>query len=312
MKFEINSDFRALGTDVNIRIVFKNEAEKEKAKGDLEKAKNIFFSKEKIFSRFDSKSELYRINKNTGIWQKASPDMLYLIGRALYYNDISGGLYDPRVIEVLEKIGYDKDFKKKDFSRTELPPLFSVSETGLDDDLKIGDGKIFFATRMDLSGIAKGYIVDCAAQCLKSQGWKNFLVDAGGDMNIFGMNDEEKKWRIAVEGVPEEKLMLEISGKGIATSGISRKKWQIKGKKFHHLVNPNDPNNFSYETRTVSVIAENTENADGRAKTLVLMGKEKGLEFAKENKIAAIFLDYKGNIFVSPEAKKYIYPNIQC
>jgi thiamine biosynthesis lipoprotein len=165
---------------------------------------------------------------------------------------------------------------------------------------------------MDFSGIAKGYIVDQAAKFLKDNGWKNFLVDAGGDMNISGTNDEEKKWRIAVEGVPEEKLMLEISGKGIATSGISRKKWQIKGKKFHHLVNPNDPNNFSYEMRTVSVIAQNTENADGRAKTLVLMGKEKGLEFAKENKIAAIFLDYKGNIFVSPEAKKYVYPNIQC
>ncbi|HUD08904.1 MAG TPA: FAD:protein FMN transferase [Candidatus Saccharimonadales bacterium] len=312
MKFEINSGFRALGTDINIRIVFKNETEKEKAEGDLEKAKNIFFSKEKIFSRFDFKSELCRINKNTGIWQKATPDMLYLAGRALYYNEISGGLYDPRVIEVLEKIGYDKDFKKKDFSKADLPSPFSAIRKKLADDLKIGDGKIFFATRMDLSGIANGYIVDCAAQYLKRQGWKNFLVDAGGDMNISGTNDEEKKWRIAVEGVPEEKLMLEISGKGIATSGISRKKWQIKGKKFHHLVNPNDPNNFSYEMRTVSVIAQNTENADGRAKTLVLMGKEKGLEFAKENKIAAIFLDYKGNIFVSPEAKKYVYPNIQC
>ncbi|MCX6762162.1 MAG: FAD:protein FMN transferase, partial [Candidatus Moranbacteria bacterium] len=87
----------------------------------------------------------------------------------------------------------------------------------------------------------------------------------------------------------------------------SRKKWQIEGKNFHHLVNPKNPNEFSYEIRTVSVIAENTENADGRAKTLVLMGKEEGFKFAKKNKIAAIFLDYKGNIFISPEAKKYIH-----
>jgi hypothetical protein len=36
------------------------------------------------------------------------------------------------------------------------------------------------------------------------------------------------------------------------------------------------------------------------------MGKEKGLEFAKKNKIAAVFLDYRGNIFLTPEAKKYI------
>jgi len=312
MKYEINSDFRALGTDINIRIIVDDESEKEKARADLEKAKNIFLSKEKIFSRFDAQSELSKINKNIGVWQKASTDMLYLAGRALYYNDISGGLYDPRVIGILEKIGYDKDFKTKDFSKIDFPPAFYAFKTGLGEDLKIRGEKIFFARRMDFSGIAKGYIVDSAAQYLKSQGWKYFLVDAGGDMNISGANSEGKKWRIAVEGVPEEKLMLEISGAGIATSGISRKKWQIQGKKFHHLVNPKDPNNFSYEIRTVSVIAQNTENADGRAKTLVLMGKEKGMQFAKENKIAAIFLDYKGNVFVSLEAKKYIHLNIQC
>jgi thiamine biosynthesis lipoprotein len=100
--------------------------------------------------------------------------------------------------------------------------------------------------------------------------------------------------------------MLEISDRGIATSGISRKKWGIQGKKFHHLVNPMDPNNYSYDLRTVSVIAQNTEEADGRAKTLILMGKERGLEFAQKNRIAAIFLDYRGNIFISSEAKKYI------
>jgi thiamine biosynthesis lipoprotein len=210
------------------------------------------------------------------------------------------------VIEVLEQIGYDKDFKSKDFSKIYSPPDFSANRTKLCGDLKIRNNKIFFAVRMDFSGIAKGYIVDQAAEFLKSCGWKNFLVDAGGDMMISGANSEGKKWRIAVEGIPEDKLMLEISDKGIATSGISRKKWQIKGKKFHHLVNPKNPNEFSYELRTVSVIAENTENADGRAKTLVLMGKEKGLQFAKKNKIPAIFLDYKSNIFITPEAKKYI------
>ena len=163
MKFEINSDFRALGTDINVRIVASDEAEKEKAKSDLEKAKYIFFSKEKIFSRFDPESELSKLNKNTGVWQKASPAILYLAGRALYYNSISAGLYDPRIIDVLEQIGYDKDFKKKNFSKIESPPAFSAVKIGLDDDLKIRGGKIFFAGRMDFSGIAKGYIVDSAA-----------------------------------------------------------------------------------------------------------------------------------------------------
>lgn len=300
------SEFRALGTDVFLEIVLDVPDQKKKAEQDLAAARNIFYAKEKIFSRFDPKSELSRLNEELSKWQKASSGMVYLAKRALYYNKKSGGLYDPRVIEILEKIGYQKDFRQNDFSKIKIPDRFEKLEKDLSEDLRVEEEKIFFSRRMDFSGIAKGCIVDQVAEFLREHGWKNFLVDAGGDMSIAGLNSEGAGWRIAVEGISEEKIMLEISERGIATSGISRKKWRAAGRNLHHLVNPKDPSNFSYELKTVSVIAENTEEADGRAKTLVLMGKERGFEFAKKNKIAAVFLDCKGNILVSPEAKKYI------
>ncbi len=303
----LHSKFKALGTDIEIQIVFSGNEEKERAESVVEKVKELYHAKQKIFCRFSAESELSRLNQSLGVFQKASPAILYLAGRALHYNKISGGLYDPRIIGVLEKIGYGKDFKKTDFAAAALPGNFPKIEGDLSRDLEVRENMILFRRRMDFSGIAKGYITDCAAEYLKKQGWKNFLVDSGGDMHIAGKNQEEKNWLIEIEGISEKKIMLELSEAGIATSGISRKKWEIQGKKFHHLVNPKDPNHFSYELRTVSVIAENTENADGRAKTLVLMGKEKGLEFSEENKIAAIFLDYKGNIFISQGAKKYIH-----
>jgi FAD:protein FMN transferase len=307
-KVSLASDFKALGTDIHVEIVFDAGLSemKEQAKTDLEALKNIYKEKQKIFCRFWKKSELNKLNSNLGVFQKAPPDILYLAKRALFYNGLSGGLYDPRVISVLEKIGYGKDFKQTDFSKMDMPPKFEIMKESLDKDLKIENEKIYFAKRMDFSGIAKGYITDCAAKLLKSRGWKNFLIDSGGDMSIVGKNAEGEKWRIEIEGISREKMMLELTNRGIATSGISRKKWQIKGKNFHHLVNPKDPNNYSFKIRTVSAIAENTENADGRAKTLVLMGKKKGTEFAEKNKIAAIFLDYQGNIFITSEAKKYI------
>jgi FAD:protein FMN transferase len=300
------SGFKALGTDIEIQLVLEDENDKKMAEKVFAKIKAIYLTKQKIFSRFESNSELSKLNKNLDVFQRASPDMIFLAKRALCYNKASGGFYDPRIIGILEHIGYDKDFRLKDFSNIDLPPVFFAAKTGLDEELKIKNGRLLFGERMDFSGIAKGYITDCAAKFLKKEGWKNFLVDSGGDMFAAGKNGEGNRWRIEIEGVSREKLMLEISEKGIATSGISRKKWQIKGKKFHHLVNPKDPNNFSYALRTVSVIDRDTENADGRAKTLILMGKEKGLQFAKKNKIAAIFLDYKGSVLISPEAKRYI------
>lgn len=305
-KSVFRSDFKALGTEINIQIVVGREEERNRAKDDAEEVKKLFFEKQKIFDRFDSRSELSRLNKELGHFQNVSEDMLYLVSRALYYNKISGGLYDPRIIGFLEQIGYKRDFRSNDFSNKEAPSKFKKFDCDLEKELSVRNCKVLFSRRMDLSGIAKGYITDCAADLLCEKEWKNFLVDSGGDMRIAGKNSEGKRWRIAVEGISEEKMMLEIENKGIATSGISRKKWRIGGKKFHHLVNPQKPNFFSFDLRTVSVIAENTEEADGRAKTLMLMGKDKGMEFSKEHGIASIFLDYKSKVYVSPEAEQYI------
>ena len=131
MKSEIKSNFRALGTDIEIQIVLGGEDEKERAENDIEKVKEIYHAKQKIFCRFNQESELTGLNQNLGILQKASPDILYLAGRALHYHKISGGLYDPRIIGVLEKIGYDLDFQKTDFAASALPGEFSKIEGDL-------------------------------------------------------------------------------------------------------------------------------------------------------------------------------------
>jgi thiamine biosynthesis lipoprotein len=297
-----------LGTEIYVEVISESGREEElkKARRDIGEIENLYRAKEDIFSRFKKTSEISLINQTIGKFQKCSSDISRVAGRALFYNKMSGGIYDPRVIGILEKIGYREDFRKTDFSRMEIPENFDRIEKGLNEDLKIEGNEIFFGRRMDFSGIAKGYITDCAAKFLKKKGWINFLVDSGGDIYAAGKNADGDKWRIEIEGIPKEKLMLEISNRGIATSGISRKKWRIKGRKFHHLVNPKNPNEFSYELRTVTVVEKDTENADGRAKVLVLLGKKNGMMFAKKNKIAAIFLDYKGNVFISPEAKKYL------
>ena len=94
---------------------------------------------------------------------------MYLAGRALHYNKISRGLYDPRIIGVLEKIGYGKDFQKTDFGKLALPENFSKIEGDLSRDLEVRKNIILFRKRMDFSGIAKGYITDCAAEYLKKR-----------------------------------------------------------------------------------------------------------------------------------------------
>jgi FAD:protein FMN transferase len=301
--------FRALGTDVEVEIVAVDDAEKEKALQVIGKVKEIFTKNEKIFSRFLEDSELSRLNKNIGKKKHVSAEMKDVLKLCLKFYAISDGFFDPRIIGTLERIGYDRDFKKLCLEEDLLPEKkFEKIEGRLENDLVIDDkeNQVLLQKRMDTTGIAKGYTVDEAAEYLRAEGFENFIVDAGGDMFARGCDVTGEPWKIDIEGAEAKKILLKLENEGIATSGISRKRWARGEKKFHHLINPKDPENFSFDIKTVTVIDVKTVEADGRAKVLVLLGRDKGLEFAKKNNLKAAFLDYRGNIYLSEAMKNSI------
>ncbi|MFA6973675.1 MAG: FAD:protein FMN transferase [Parcubacteria group bacterium] len=316
-KKKISENFRAIGTDVSVEIVEAlGHLEPKGALSALEKVKNIFAKNEKIFSRFDAGSELSKINQNLNQEVVVSTEMFEVLELCLKFYKLSDGFFDPRVIETLEKIGYDKDFKlvsgevspPQRLGVVEVKPRLETFDEDLENDLVINPAKktVIARKRIDTTGIAKGFTVDEAVQYLKKQGFENFVVDAGGDMFAQGRDAEDNDWTIGIEGLADDKVMLKLNQEGIATSGISRKRWTIGDKKFHHLINPKDPEKFSHEIKTVTVIESKTVEADGRAKVLVLMGKEKGLEFANRNNLKALFLDYKGNVYISEAMKENV------
>lgn len=298
----MNIEFRSLGTDISVQIIGKNISP------DIETGIRYFYKKkEEIFSRFDPESELVFLNKHAGRYNSASSDIIELAGRCLDYYKKTDGYFDPRIIKILENIGYNKDFKS--LSSGPLSNLdVGLINHNLEDDLKIDGEKVYFGCRMDFSGIAKGYIIDKAADFLKKKGYKNFLIDSGGDIITSGKDENGENWKISVEGVHEEKILLELNEKypAVATSGITRRKWERGEKRFHHLINPKNPQEYKFDLKTVTVIGRTCEEVDVWAKVLFLMGKKKGLEFSNQNDVKCIFLDYRCNVYLSKNIKNNI------
>lgn len=292
--------FKALGTDIAIKIA---DIEADDA---LAREMKLFYSRyDKIFSRFREDSELSSLNNNVGQFNQASPEILEVAQKCLDYYQGAQGYFDPRIIDTLEGVGYRKDFKTTDFQESEYGFAGDKFERELSKDLKIEAQKLFFRRRMDFSGIAKGYISDQAAIYLKNKGYANILVDSGGDIRILGQEAFGENWKVSVEGLPDEGTLVELTKEyqGIATSGITRRKWQSKNKNFHHLINPKEPENFSFELKSVTVVARSTTEADVWAKTLFLVGKSAGQEFCEKNHIKSIFLYYNGNAWISKNMK---------
>ena len=303
----IKSEFKALGTDIDIQIVVENNKQIIKAKNDLKKILLQYKKFEKIFSRFNDSSELSNLNTHLSAFLSVSKEMMNVVQQSLKFYKKTAGFFDPRIIGFLECIGYDRDFKSifcsKIYQQTKEANFF---ERKLSQDLLIEKNKICFRTRMDFSGIVKGHVTDCASNFLKKRGWNNFLVDSGGDMYFSGRDEKSNVWIVDIEGAPKNKLLIKLLNKGIATSGISRRKWEKNGKRFHHLINPKNPEVFSFDLKSVTVVARAVTEADVLAKTLFLMGKNLVRKYAETKKVPCAILDYRGNVWISSSIKKYL------
>ncbi len=296
--------FRALGTDIHIQIVINDIEDERKASENIARLEKLYKEKERILSRFDSHSEISLLNNNLGKFIDSSEDIIYLAKKSLEYYKKSDGLFDPRILETLEEVGYKKDFKENAFDE-EIKKIKKNNQLrDLSEDFKIDDDKVSFSKKMDFAGIAKGYITDKAVEFLRGRGWKNFLIDSGGDIFASGVNREGEIWGISLEGSEDEnEVLVNIMDKGIATSGITRKTWNIKDGRVHHIINPKENNNFKFDLKSVTVIADKTEEADVMAKVLFLMGSDEGMKYSNKKGIRSAFLLENGELMLSKNFK---------
>jgi thiamine biosynthesis lipoprotein len=133
-----------------------------------------------LMSCQEAHSELSRLNR--AAHREAVPvdgHTFAVLTRALQFAQLSDGAFDPCVGGTLERLGL-------------LPPPDDPTPPGARwSDIALLDGqRVRFARalRLDLSGIAKGYAVDLAVECLQRRGIESVMVNAGGDLRVAGPN----------------------------------------------------------------------------------------------------------------------------
>jgi thiamine biosynthesis lipoprotein len=127
----------------------------------------------------------------------------------------------------------------------------------------------------DPSGMVKGWAIQNAADVLKAQGFANFYIDAGGDVQIVGYKDGAP-WRIGIRNPfnrSENVKVLGLTNCGIATSGTA-----IRGQ---HIYNPHDRNITLQDVVSITVIGPNIYEADRFATAAFAMGK-RGIHFIEK------------------------------
>jgi thiamine biosynthesis lipoprotein len=304
-------EFHAMGCQVMAAI----DRDEDSVKGDLQKVKGWFETWEQRFSRFRQDSELSRINQSTGQPLQVSQLMKEVLQSALQASQLSGGLVTPAILNALESAGYDRSFEQ--LMPVVLPaggqlhPMMDgpVVEDGFWFDAQSRTLMLSPGVRLDLGGIAKGWAVDRAVRRLGRIG--PALVDAGGDIAVSGCMADGEPWSVGVydpyDPVKQLDLIL-LSGGAVATSGRDRRRWLRNGTWRHHLIDPRTRLPAQTDVLRATVIAPNARLAEAAAKTVLISGSMRGIEWMDNSpKYAGLIVLEDGGVLTSREWSRHVW-----
>ena len=296
----------AMGTVVEITLTGDDEVAAQKAALQaLQEIKRI----EYLMSPWVESSDVSRINRSAGKeWVDVSSETIAVIKKAQEVSELSEGAFD---ITVGPLVHLWRKAREKEVppDTEEIRKIRSLVDYR---DIRISNsGRVFLKKKemsIDLGGIAKGYAVDRAFELLRTLGYKNLIVNAGGDLRVGG-SKWDQPWSIGIQHPREsQKIMarISISDAAIATSGDYEKFFMHQGKRYHHIFNPRD--GLPAEgCQSVTIICKDGVTADAFATAVFVLGPEKGTFLCQRLQgVECLIVDKDGKTIFSPGLKDRI------
>ena len=282
-----------MGTIVTITIA---DSSRDKAEKNVEKAFAKMTELEKIFNRHADNTPVSRLNQK-GILKDVSPELADVLHQSAFYNYISKGTFDITVLPVLEL--YKKSYESTGSSPS-LKQINEKMELVNFENIKIdkrGVRLLKDGMQISLDGIAKGYIIDQAANLIKLNGIKYALINAGGDVRVIGGNGPDKAWQIGIKDPLEKKEvteLFELNNGAVATSG-NYENYFDKDKIHHHIIDTSTGDS-PVQTISATVLAPTVMQADALSTSLFIHNPENGINLADSLSNTEALIIAKGGI----------------
>lgn len=252
---------------MEVRIVLY-AAEEPRARSAARAAFDKIEELENIMSDYRPESELRRLERRAGEWVQLSPDLFRVLVFAYDIAIKTEGAFDPTVgplVQLWREARRTKTLPDKralDSARALVGPRRIQASTTTLDQMRLDPG-----TRLDLGGIAKGYIVQHAVWVIGALELPA-LVEAGGDIAVSGVPPGERGWRIA-----SGDSTIVLSRGAVSTSGPQQQFVEMDGVRYSHVVDPRTgmalTNGYS-----ATVVYRSGAQADALSTALTVMGPD--------------------------------------
>jgi FAD:protein FMN transferase len=232
----------------------------------LEEAYHEGLRLQKVFNFYDDSSELSRLNKRRRL--QVSQELITVLKTAMKFSTLTAGAYDCSLGRIF--------LARKQGTKE---PVLNCSYQ----DIAIRERTVTLRhpdVLIDLASIAKGFIADRMIAMMRKEGLVNGLVDARGDISVFGTPQA-----IGIQHPREQgKLLCSITLKNqaVATSGDYHQYHETFENS--HIINATD-------AISVTVIAKHLMLADAYATALFVVPKGSRKRLLSDPRIQAMVVD---------------------
>ena len=268
----------ALGTTYNVIVQSKSNSNQIKQSID-----SIFEVVNNSMSTYRSNSIISRVNQSQNP-VKVDSHFIEVFNKSKEIWKLSSGYFDPTAGSIVNLYGMGPDSNIQTINKYKIDSVMQY--VGLDKVYLDQKNNIVKAKRdvyIDFNAIAKGYSVDLIKELLLSIKSENFLIEVGGELTTMGVNEKNKKWKVAIQNpIDLSSFYSEITldEMSLATSGNYRK-FRVDSKtgiRYAHIVNPINGESMSNNILSASVITRSCIEADAWATSLMLMDTKKAIE----------------------------------
>lgn len=254
-----------------------------------------------IYHNYEGINNIKTINDNAGIQPvKVDAQIIDLLKQAKQWDETTDGIVNVAMGSVL-KIWHDyREAGMLDEATAELPPQDALEEAVQHTDINrvvideaastvyLDDPDM----RLDVGAIAKGYAVEAVADELIAQGYDSVLLSGGGNVRAIGApkDGERDKWSVGITDpeistdliVQQQKLLdvAYVNDMSVVSSGGYERFYMVDGVPYHHLIDPRTLYPANYY-QAVSVLTEDSTQADALSTALFLMPPDEALAFAQ-------------------------------
>jgi len=232
-----------------------------------------------LMSTYVESSRISELNRDAASGPVVAGDELFeLIQRSLDISVLTNGAFDI----TYESVGQHYDFRER-----QRPDEATVEAERQHIDYQLIEldktaGTVRFleeGVRINLGGIAKGYVVERGVEILRSHGVENGIVTAGGDSRLLG-DRRDRPWVVGIRNPREDgqvAISVPLEDEAISTSGDYERYFEEDGVRYHHIIRPSS--GLPVEgVHSATVFGPDAVLTDALSTSVFVMGVDEGLK----------------------------------